>query len=259
MFGRDIFMRMLIVDAAPRVELLRRAMADEGYIVEVCRTGANGCRLATVDEYDVIMLARVLPDGECSRFCRDFRDRGVQSRLLVYSDDESPEEAARVLDSGADACLVQPWRNLELLAAKIRALLRRNHESSGNILRFGDLEMDLTRRVVRRANEKIALTRKEFELLHVFMHHPDRVISRTCIGVRVWGDFWDIESNVVDVCLSSLRRKIKNGSNRAVIRTIRGFGYMLTTEHDDDVGSEVSPQIEVNAKIRQKPGTNTGQ
>jgi heavy metal response regulator len=230
---RETVMRILIVeDEAGVAGFIEQGLTEAGYAVDVARDGADGLEYALAFDYDAIVLDIMLPKMNGLDLLGEIRNRRVKSPVLLLTARDRIDDRVRGLDVGADDYLVKPFAFPELLA-RIRALLRRPPLQSGNLLRTSDLEMDLTQREVRRAGRKIELSPREFSLLELLLRHPHQVLSRTQIVEHVWNFDFYTDTNVVDVYIGYLRRKIDRGFAFPLIQTIRGVGYRLSEEKDD--------------------------
>jgi Response regulators consisting of a CheY-like receiver domain and a winged-helix DNA-binding domain len=226
-------MRLLIVEDEPGVAgFLEQGLKESGYAVDVARDGLEGLEYALAVEYDVIVLDILLPKMNGLEMLNEIRVQRVKSPVLLLTASDGVEDRVQGLDIGADDYLVKPFAFPELLA-RIRALLRRPPLQSGNILTMNDLEMDVAQREVRRAGKRIELSPREFSLLELFLRHPNQVLTRTQIVEHVWNfDFYS-DTNVVDVYIGYLRRKIDDGFDPPLIQTRRGVGYWLSEASDD--------------------------
>jgi heavy metal response regulator len=226
-------MRLLIVEDEPGVAgFLEQGLKESGYAVDVARDGLEGLEYALAVEYDVIVLDILLPKMNGLEMLNEIRAKRVKSPVLLLTASDGVEDRVQGLDIGADDYLVKPFAFPELLA-RIRALLRRPPLQSGNILTMNDLEMDVAQREVRRAGKRIELSPREFSLLELFLRHPNQVLTRTQIVEHVWNfDFYS-DTNVVDVYIGYLRRKIDDGFEPPLIQTRRGVGYWLSEARDD--------------------------
>jgi len=222
--------RLLVVDDNPKMaRIIRQGLVENGYAVDVAHTGHEGEQMAATEPYDAVILDVMLPDQDGVQACTNLRRRRVGTPILMLTALSTTGDKIKGLDAGADDYLTKPFEFDELLA-RIRALLRRGQAKKASNLKFADLEMDLLTRKVIRAGRKIQLTTKEFALLEYFMRNPHRVLSRTSIGEHVWDMNFDSDSNVIDVYVSMLRRKMDRGFEQRVIHTVIGTGYVLQME-----------------------------
>lgn len=218
-------MRVLVIEDNPKMAAaIQKGLREHGFAVDVSNTGFEGEELAASGSHDVILLDLMLPDRDGVDVCRNLRRRGIDVKIIMLTALGATQDKIQGLDAGADDYLVKPFEFEELLA-RIRALLRRGDASESRHLRCDDLELDLYTRVAKRAENSIDLSNKEFALLEYFMRNPNRVLSRTQIGEKVWDMAFEPSSNVVDVYVSSLRKKIDRGFERSLIHTIKGVGY----------------------------------
>jgi len=226
-------MRILIVeDEAGVAGFVKQGLIEAGYVVDIARDGSEGLEYALAFEYDVMVLDIMLPKMNGLDLLREIRDKKVKTPVLLLTARDEVDDRVKGLDIGADDYLVKPFAFPELLA-RIRALLRRPPLQSGNLLSMNDLEMDVTQREVRRAGKSIELSPREFSLLELLLRHPNQVLTRTQIIEHVWNfDFYS-ETNVVDVYIGYLRRKIDRGFVPPLIQTVRGVGYRLSEAQDD--------------------------
>jgi two-component system response regulator MprA len=220
--------RLLVVEDETSVrEALRRALALEGFEVEVARDGAEGFRAAESRSPDAIVLDVMMPGFDGLEVCRRLRELGNRTPILMLTARDAVSDRVAGLDAGADDYLVKPFA-LEELLARLRALLRRSGSDGTNeTLKFADLVLDTATREARRNDRRIALTRTEFLLLEYFMLSPRRVLTRSQIFLRVWGHDFGASSNSLDVYIGYLRRKTEEGREPRLIHTVRGTGYML--------------------------------
>lgn len=220
-------MRVLLVeDERGIADFIRQGLTEAGFAIHVEADGRRGLYWATEADFDVIILDIMLPGLDGLEILRRTRAKGITTPVLLLTARDEVEDRVAGLDNGADDYLVKPFAFDELLA-RLRALLRRPPLQNNSLLRVGDLELDVSRRMVHRAGRTISLSPREFNLLEYLMRHPHQVLTRTQIGERVWSfDFYN-ESNVVDVYIGYLRRKIDKGFDRPLIHTVRGVGYSL--------------------------------
>jgi DNA-binding response OmpR family regulator len=218
-------MRVLIIEDNPKMATaIQRGLTAHGYAADACHTGYEGEELAAIEPYDMVILDVMLPDRDGVDVCRNLRRRDIKKPVLILTALSGMHDKVAGLDAGADDYLTKPFEFEELLA-RVRALLRRGEESEGRTLRCEDLELDLYTRTADRAGEAYELSNKEFGLLEYLMRNPNRVLSRTQIAEKVWDMNFEPGSNVIDVYISSLRKKIDRGFERELIHTIKGAGY----------------------------------
>jgi DNA-binding response OmpR family regulator len=221
-------MRALVIEDNPKMAAaIAQGLKEQGYAVDEFHTGFDGEEAAASTHYDVVVLDLMLPDRDGLDVCRSLRRRGVKTPILILSAISATTDKVSGLNAGADDYLAKPFEFEELLA-RVRALLRRGQATEAAVLRHGDVELDLTKRCVKRGGQDIPLTNKEFALLEFFMRQADRVLTRAQIGEHVWDMNFDPSSNVIDVYVSMLRRKIDKGFESPLIHTIIGRGYMFS-------------------------------
>jgi heavy metal response regulator len=223
-------MRILVVEDEQSIaRFVQQGLEENGYAVDVAGDGRNGLSYARVADYDVLVLDIMLPKMDGLELLRELRREGDKTPALMLTARDTVDDRVRGLDAGADDYLVKPFAFPELLA-RVRALLRRPPLQTGTVLRVADLEMDTSTREVRRGDRLIELTPREYAVLEYLMRHPDQVLTRTQIGEHVWNfDFYH-ESNVIDVYIGYLRRKVEKEGEPALIDTVRGVGYRLSAE-----------------------------
>jgi two-component system response regulator MprA len=221
-------MRVLVVDDERAVrESLRRALELEGYDVELAADGQAALdRLEAGPDPDAVILDVLMPAVDGLEVCAQLRRSGSRLPVLMLTARAEIENRVAGLDAGADDYVTKPFA-LEELLARLRALLRRTSNGSGEALRFADLELDPRTREVRRGGEPIDLTRTEFSLLELFLLNPRQVLTRSLIFERVWGYDFGAGSNSLDVYIGYLRRKTEAGGKQRLIQTVRGVGYAL--------------------------------
>jgi two-component system, OmpR family, response regulator MprA len=222
--------KILVVDDERTVrDSLRRALELEGYDIELAGDGSEALTRLTENgesQPDAVILDVLMPGIDGLEVCRRLRRHGNRVPVLMLTARDEVENRVGGLDAGADDYVTKPFA-LEELLARIRALLRRASESSEEVLRFADLDLDPGTREVRRGGERIELTRTEFALLELFMRNPRQVLTRSIIFERVWGYDFGFASNSLDVYIGYLRRKTENGDMPRLIQTVRGVGYAL--------------------------------
>jgi DNA-binding response OmpR family regulator len=221
-------MYVLVVEDERRLaQLVRRVLEEEGHTVDTAHDGDEGLTMALDASHDVIVLDVMLPGRDGISVCRELRQHRVDTPVLLLTALDGVDDRVRGLDAGADDYLPKPFAFQELLA-RIRALGRRRVQArEPSELRFEDLVLDLRRRRAQRAERMIELSPKEFSLLEYLMRNDGRVVTRTQILDHLWGYDYDSESNLVDVYVAYLRRKVDKGHKHPLIRTVRGVGYAL--------------------------------
>lgn len=225
--------KILVIDDDEKItSMLKRSLAFEGYTVVTARNGHSGIQVFASDEPDLLVLDLMMPIVDGWEVCRRVREAGSTVPILMLTARDEVQDRVKGLDSGADDYLLKPFA-LEELLARVRALLRRSAKSTDKdhiSLTFEDLVMDVDAREVVRAGRRIELTTKEFELLHLFMQNPNRVLGRDFIMDKIWGFDYSGESNVLEVYIATLRQKTEDLTGVRLIRTIRGAGYVLRGE-----------------------------
>ncbi|HZU13274.1 MAG TPA: response regulator transcription factor [Chloroflexota bacterium] len=221
-------MHILVVEDERRLaNLVRRALEEEGHVVDVCLDGAEALEMAQGTDYDLLVLDIMLPRVSGIEICRTLRAEGKDTRILMLTARDAVEDRVEGLESGADDYLVKPFSFAELIA-RVKALSRRSVQPQADEeLISGDLVLDLSRHEVRRGDTPIELTAKEFQLLEYLMRNAGRVLTRTQILDHVWGYNFDSFSNVVDIYVHYLRNKIDRDFREPLIKTVRGVGYKL--------------------------------
>ena len=228
-------MRVLVVEDERRIAAyVKRGLEEQGYAVDVANTGREALDWAAVVEFDLIVLDILLPEMDGLAVCRELRARRVQTPILMLTARDAVDDRVAGLDAGADDYLVKPFALKELLA-RLRALTRRAKDApKSTLLQIGDLVLDTLTHRARRGDCPIELTVKEYAVLECLMREPDHILTRTMIAEHVWN--YDVfnQSNVVDVYIRNLRRKIDDPCDVKLIHTVRGAGYRLAAADEDE-------------------------
>ncbi|MBZ5656745.1 MAG: response regulator transcription factor [Acidobacteriia bacterium] len=223
-------MRILIVeDDAALSSFLRKGLEAEHHAVDTAHDGQQGRAMALEFDYDLMVLDLNLPGVDGLSILKSVRQSKTRLPVMILTGRSRVEDRVLCLDTGADDYLVKPFSFLEL-SARVRALLRRNHLPSELVLTVRDLFLDRVQRKVERAGRHIELTTKEFALLEYLMRNAGRRVTRSMIIEHVWNMNFDSTTNVVDVYINYLRRKVDDGFSPALIHTVRGVGYQLSPE-----------------------------
>jgi len=220
-------MRILVAeDDAPLADLLRQRLVQEQFAVQLASDGSEAQRLAVSQAFDLVILALNLPGAAGLDVLRSIRARKPDLPVMVVTGSSVVEERVRGLDAGADDYVAKPFAFAEL-AARIRAVLRRGNRPANAILTVADLAVDRVNHTVQRGGQNIELSPKEFALLEFLMRHAGQPVTRTAIVAQVWKLNFDTMTNVVDVYINYLRRKVDTGYDHPLIRTVRGVGYQI--------------------------------
>lgn len=224
-------MRILLVEDEERIAtFIRKGLQEELYTVDVARDGTEALDIALATGYDLIILDVRLPGRDGIAVCRELRARGNTTPILMLTARDTVNDRVRGLDAGADDYLVKPFAFQELLA-RLRALARRPAALQDHILRLENLTLDTRTHQARRDAQPIDLSAREYRLLELLIRHPGQVLTRTQIAEHVWGYDFDASSNVVDVYIRYLRRKVDDPFELKLIQTVRGVGYKLEAGH----------------------------
>ena len=223
-------MRVLVVEDEVRMaSVIRRSLTKEGVAADIAGDGEGALEMATVVEYDAIVLDVMLPGRTGFDVCRLLRDRGVWSPVLMLTARDAVGDRVAGLDCGADDYLIKPFALAEL-HARLRSLIRRGCPQRPTVLRVGDLRLDPARREVCRGGVQVELTAKEFALLEALMRRPGEVLTRLALVEQAWDFAYEIRSNVVDVYVRRLRSKLDEPFGTSSLETVRGAGYRLREE-----------------------------
>lgn len=223
-------MRILVVEDEKKVaSFIKKGLEEENYAVDIAYDGEEGLVLADINEYDLILLDIMLPKLDGIEVLRRIRGNGSGVPILMLTAKDAVEDIVSGLDSGSDDYLTKPFSFAELLA-RVRALLRRKTKEKTDLLTIDDLILSTSTHRVKRGGREIELTAKEYALLEYFMRNPNRILTRTLITEHVWDYHFDPSTNVVDVYVNYLRKKIDQGFEKKLIHTIRGSGYIIKDE-----------------------------
>ena len=220
-------MRILVVeDEKKTAAYLHKGLTENGFVVDVCAHGIDGLHAAVAADYDLILLDVMLPGRDGWSILKALRQQDKQTPVLFLTARDAVADRVKGLELGADDYLVKPFAFSELLA-RMRTILRRGSGRQPDVLRVGDLEIDLARHRASRGGQRLDLTPKEFLLLALLARRPGEVLSRTLIAEQVWDMNFDGGTNVVDVHVRRLRSKVDDPFDRKLIHTVRGVGYVL--------------------------------
>jgi len=227
-------MRILLVEDEPRVSsFIIKGLRDQSYAVDLAVDGEEALFKVGINDYDVIILDVMLPVKDGFQVCHEVRNQGVKIPVLMLTARDAVEDRVRGLDTGADDYLSKPFDFNELLA-RIRALLRRAKQIRPEILQIADLQLNTTNHLVIRGGERISLTAKEYALLEFFMLQAGKIVGRREIAEHVWDENFDPFSNIIDVYVRRLRRKIDEGFDKPLIHTRRGEGYIMAADWEGE-------------------------
>jgi len=220
-------MQILIIEDEPKtVAFIKRGFEEEGFMVDIATDGADGLHHTATVHYDVIVLDIMLPNRDGWSVLTEIRRRQPDQPVIVLTALGAVSERVKGLNLGADDYLIKPFAFSELLA-RVRTLLRRGPMRQTLMLRFADLEMDLSRHRASRAGAPLDLAPQEYRLLEYLLRHPGEVLTRTRLAEQIWDMNFDGDSNVIDVAVRRLRRKVDDPRSRKLIHTLRGVGYVL--------------------------------
>jgi len=228
-------MKILLVEDDRKVAgFIEQGLREEGYIVDVARDGDEATTMAHVNDYDAILLDVMLPKKNGFQIAAELRREGRTAPILMLTSRDATEDVVRGLDAGADDYLAKPFQFDELVA-RIRALLRRGGAERLEELRYGPIALDRLRHLVVVNDQRLDLTPKEFQLLEYFLLRPEEVVRRTTLLEKVWDMHFDPESNVVDVHIGNLRRKLIHAAGEPLVTTVRGVGFTLRSGSVEEI------------------------
>jgi len=223
-------MKILVVEDEKKVaSFIKRGLEEEKYEVDVAYDGEEGCQKILDGAYSLIILDVMLPKKDGFAVIKEMRMKKLQTPVLMLTAKDTVEDIVAGLNSGSDDYLTKPFAFAELLA-RVRALLRRSEQERGAEIRFADLRLDPVTHKVWRNDKEIDLTAKEYSLLEFFMRNPNQVLTRTTIAENVWDYIFDSFTNIIDVYVNYLRKKIDRDADKKLIHTVRGVGYILKEE-----------------------------
>lgn len=220
-------MRMLIVEDERRLsEVIKKGFVEDGFAVDTAFGGDEGQFLAETEGYDIILLDVMIPKIDGITLCKNIRNKKIKTPILILTAKSTTEDKVIGLDSGADDYLTKPFSFIEL-KSRVNALIRRSHDEASPILTYGDLELNPLKHSVMRNNHAVKLTPKEFSILELLLRNKGKVVTRTMIIEHVWDYNFEGMSNIVDVFVATLRKKIDTGYKSKIIETIHGVGFKI--------------------------------
>lgn len=220
-------MRVLVVEDEKRVaNLIKKGLEEEQFTVDVVHDGEQGVNLAESSSYDLILMDIMMPKKDGLTAIREIREKNIRTPILCLTAKDSVDDIVTGLNIGSDGYLTKPFAFAELVA-RARALIRRGSQERGAELVYADLRLDPIERRAWRGTHEISLTTKEYGLLECFMQNPTQVLTRSVIAEHVWDYTFDSFTNVIDVYVNYLRRKVDQGYDKKLIHTVRGMGYVL--------------------------------
>ena len=229
-FYYNVPMRILIIEDEQRLSnIIKNGLIEDGFAVDQAFDGEEGQYLAESEQYDLIVLDIMLPKLDGIELCRQLRQKNLKIPVLMLTARSTTDDKVAGLDSGADDYMTKPFSFIEL-RSRVHALIRRSHQSASPTLTAADLELDPLKHIVKRGERVINLTPKEFAILELLLRHTGDVVSRTTIIEHVWDYNFDGMSNIVDVFVASLRKKIDSGTKAKLIHTIHGIGYRVGSQ-----------------------------
>lgn len=221
-------MRLLLVEDEKRLsDNIKKGLVEQGFAVDQVFDGEEGEYLAESEDYDLIILDVMLPKRDGIAVCKNLRKKNIKTPILILTARTEVEDIALGLDTGADEYLKKPFSFVEL-RSRIQALLRRSHNQNSTVLTVANLELDPIKHTVVRSGKNISLTPKEFSVLEFLMRHKNEVVTRTMIIEHVWDYNFDGMSNIVDVFIATLRRKLDKNTKIKLLHTLHGVGYKIS-------------------------------
>lgn len=246
-------MRLLLVEDDPRIaRFAARGLQEQSYAVDVVANGNDALYQVEINDYDVVILDVMIPGKNGFETCRAIRELGKRMPVLMLTARDSVDDRIHGLDSGADDYLTKPFEFGELLA-RLRALLRRPKDLRPAQIRVGDLELDTASQSAKRGSRAITLTAKEYALLEYLARNVNRVIGRSEIAEHVWDESFDPFSNLIEVYVNRLRRKLGDENGKPLLQTRRGSGYMLCAPEEPEATNLGKNNIAVPARASRKP------
>lgn len=218
---------LVVEDERDTAAFIKQGLTAEGFTVKVVSDGNRAIDLIETNDYDVVTLDILLPGATGLEVLEKVRNQGISVPILVVSGLSSVDDRVAALDRGADDYLTKPFA-IEELTARVRALVRRGCKIAVPILKVGDLELNTSTHELRRSGRQITLTQREYGIVELLMRYPDRIMTRAIIGEHVYGYDYDLSSNVIDVHIARLRRKLDEGFKKSCINTVRDSGYRLS-------------------------------
>jgi len=223
-------MRILVVEDEKKVaSFIKRGLEEEGYTVDVAYDGDEGLKMGADEGYDLILMDLMLPKKDGLEVIQDLRKSNIRTPVLCLTAKDKVDDIVSGLDSGSDDYLTKPFAFAELLA-RVRALIRRGTSERGAEITFADLRLDPVAHKVWRADKEIDLTTKEYALLEYMMRNPNQTLTRSMIAEQVWDYTFDSFTNIIDVYVNYLRKKVDKDFDKKLIHTVRGVGYVLREE-----------------------------
>jgi heavy metal response regulator len=223
-------MKILVIEDEKKVaNFIKRGLEEEKFEVDTANDGESGLQMAVEGSYSLLILDVILPKRDGMSVVKELRSRKVMVPVLMLTAKDSLDDIVAGLNSGSDDYLTKPFAFAELLA-RVRALLRRTELDRGAEIRFADLRLDPVTHKVWRKEKEIDLTAKEYALLEFFMRNPNQVLTRTTIAENVWDYVFDSFTNIIDVYVNYLRKKVDRDADKKLIHTVRGLGYILKEE-----------------------------